>query len=239
MSTTFTTNALLQKPATTDRFWDVPLNANADFLDGLAAIGRLVVTAAEIPSTSLHVRVTDGAFRKGDGTIAVFAGNPSFTMSASSTTALWLTDSGVLSTATSFPTSSHVRLATIVTGPNSIVSIRDERVGPQSCGTGLGFVLKTGDAVAGSFSVVTSNGAASIFVVSPDTASLGFFGTTPTTQSPALAPVVDNSTGAASNTLLDVGATYSQATLDANFASLAAKVNALIAALKRHGLMSS
>jgi hypothetical protein len=239
LPTTFTTNALLQKPATADRFWDVPLNANADYLDGLAAVGRLLATPTEIPSASLNVRVTAGTYRKGDGTIGVFPGASSYTLPASSTVVLWLTDTGILNSSISFPTSSHVRVATVVTGATSIQSIFDERIGPQSCGTGLGFVLKSGDAVAGTFSVVTSVGATPVFVVNPDVGTLGFFGTTPAPQAPALAPLIDNSTGVATSTMIDVGSSYSQSIIDGNFASLTAKVNALIAALKRHGLMSS
>ena len=237
--TTFTTNALLQKPATADRYWDLPLNANADFLDGLAAIGRLIATPTEMPSTSLNVRMTSGTYLKGDGTIGVFPGVSTYALPASSTSALWLTNAGVLSSSASFPSTSHVRIATVITGSSSIVSIGDERVGPQACGSGLGFVLKTGDAMAGSFSVVTSANGNPVFVVNPDTSTLGFFGSTPATQAPVLPTVVDNSTGIATNTLLDVGPSYSQSAIDANFATLASKVNALIAAMKRHGLMSS
>jgi len=239
LPSTFTANALLQKPATADRFWDVPLNANADFLDGLAPIGRLLATPTESPSISLNVRVTSGSYRKGDGTIGIFPGVSSYALPASSTLVLWLTDSGVLSTSASFPNSSHVRIATVVTGTSSIQSIVDERVGPQSCGTGLGFVLKSGDSVAGTFSIVTSVGATPVFVVNPDVSTIGFFGVTPATQAPAVASLVDNSTGVATNTMTDVGSNFSQSIINGNFATLAAKVNALTAALKRHGLMSS
>lgn len=239
MATTFTANALLQKPSTADRFWDIPLNANADYLDGLAAVGRFAVTPTEQPSTSLNVRVTSGVYRKGDGTIGVFPGVASYALPASTRVALWLTDSGLLTSSATFPTTAHVRIATAVTGPASILSIVDERTGPQTCGTGLGFVLKSGDAISGTFSVVTSVGASPVFVVNADVATLGFFGVTPATQAPTLAPIVDNSTGAATSAIADVGSSYSQSTIDGNFATLAAKVNALIAALKRHGLMSS
>ena len=129
MSTTFTTNALLRKPATTDRYWDVPLNANADFLDGVAAIGRLVATPTETPSASLNVRVTGGSYRKADGTVGAFPGVSSYTLPGSSTATLWLTDSGMLTSSTSFPTSAHVRIATVVTGASTILSILDERTG--------------------------------------------------------------------------------------------------------------
>ena len=41
------------------------------------------------------------------------------------------------------------------------------------------------------------------------------------------------------NSLNDVGTSFSQPILNNNFASLAAKVDALIVALQRHGLMES
>ena len=54
-----------------------------------------------------------------------------------------------------------------------------------------------------------------------------------------LVPLTTNSPGVASNTIADVGASFSQVALNNNFASLAAKVDALVAAMKRHGLMGS
>ncbi len=68
---------------------------------------------------------------------------------------------------------------------------------------------------------------------------IGFFGASPASQAPALTPLTSSSPGVASDTLADVGTAFSQAVLNNNFASLAAKVDALIAALKRHGLMGS
>lgn len=239
MSTTYTANAFLQKPATADRNWDVPVNANADFLDGVAAIGRLVVTPAEAPSATLNVRVTGGSYKKADGTIGVFPGAPSYALPASSTFFLWLTDSGLLSASLAFPTTAHVRLAQVVTGTSIIQSVRDERVGSGACGTGLGFVLKSGDTVAGPLTVASAGAGSPVFVVTPDVPAVGFFGTAPATPAAALTLLVDNSTGTASNTIADAGAAFSQSQIDNNFATLSAKVNALIAALKRHGLMSS
>ena len=239
MATTFTANALLMKPATADRNWGVPVNANADFLDGVAAIGLLIVTPTEVPSATLNVRATGGSYVKADGTIGVYPGIASYVLPASSTTYLWLTDSGVLSASSAFPTTAHVRLAHVVTGPSTVQAVVDERVGSKTCGSGLGFVLKGGDTMTGTLSVVSATSGAPALVVNPNAQAVGFFGVTPASQAPALAPVVDNSTGTASNTIVDVGTTFSQVQIDANFATLAARVNALIVALKRHGLMSS
>jgi hypothetical protein len=217
VATTYTTNALLQKPATTDRYWDVPLNANADFLDGVAAIGRLLVTPTEAPSASLNVRVTPGTYVTASGTVGTFPGIASHTLPASTSITLWLTDAGVLSTSAAFPTTPHVRLATVVTGPSSVQSIIDERIGPRTCGTGIGTAI----------------------TVSPDGTAIGFFGTSPAGQAAAIPPLNDTTTGVASNTVADVGPAFSQSQIDNNFAALTAKVNALIAVLKSYGLTAS
>ena len=239
MSTTFTPNALLQKPATADRNWDVPINANADFLDGVTAIGSLVVRPTEIPSATLNVRVSGGTYLKGDGTAGTFVGVATYALPASGTTYLWLTDAGVLTASSSFPISAHVRLAHVVTGPTTVETVVDERVGPRTCGTGLGFVLKAGDTMTGTLTLAPSSGGSPVLVVNPGVPSVGFFGATPAGQASSVAPLTDNTTGATSNALADVGSSYSQSLIDNNFATLAAKVNALIAAMKLHGLMSS
>jgi hypothetical protein len=64
MATTYTPNVRLQKPAANDRSWDGPVNANADTLDGMNAIGALCVTLAETPSASLNVSVAAGSTRR-------------------------------------------------------------------------------------------------------------------------------------------------------------------------------
>ena len=62
---------------------------------------------------------------------------------------------------------------------------------------------------------------------------------TPASQAAKVTALTDSTGGTAGTTLANVGTSFSQATLNNNFASLAATVNALVAALKRHGLMSS
>ena len=239
MATTYTANARLQKPATSDRNWDVPTNANADALDGMTAIGGLAVSPTETPSATLQVAISAGTFVNSVGLMVAFAGTPSFGVSPSATTCLWLTDAGTLSTGTTFPTKAHVRLAQAISGPTSLIRVADARVQCAVAGTGLGFVLKAGDAMSGPLTVASPTTGSSLFLADPVNRLLGFFGTSPSTQAPALTPLTSNSTGIASDTLSDVGGQFSQAILNNNFASLAAKVDALIAALKRHGLMGS
>ncbi len=74
MSTTYTPNAKLGKPAVADRNWNVPLNANADLLDALAPVGGLCVSLAEVPSASLNVQVAAGSYQLQNGTVATYAG---------------------------------------------------------------------------------------------------------------------------------------------------------------------
>lgn len=58
-------------------------------------------------------------------------------------------------------------------------------------------------------------------------------------QQAAIADVTDSTGGTADSTLADVGATYTQATLNNNFADLAEKVNEILAALRAHGLIDT
>lgn len=237
MATTYSQNARLQKPAPSDRNWDVPINANTDLIDGMTAIGGLVVTTAETPSTTLSIRIAPGSFVKADGTVGAFAGSPAVAVEASSRACVWLTDAGVVTTGADFPGTSHVRLARVVAGPTAIAQVVDERVQCTVAGAGVGFVSKSGDTVAGSLTVTTPGTGAALVAIDAANRKIGFFGATPATQAPALTLLVSNSTGVPSDAINDVGATHSQAVLNNNFASLTAKVDALINALKRHGLM--
>ncbi len=238
LATTYTTNTRLQKPATSDRNWDAPINANADALDAMTALGGLAVAATESPSATLHVGVAAGNFRKSDGTIVAFGGVPPYALPASSTTYLWLTDAGVLAAGSAFPTTAHLRLAHAVAGPTSILRVVDERVQCSVAGTALGFVLKGGDTMTGALTVASPASGTPLVVADPAKWLIGFFGAPPVSQAPALTPL-SGSPGAASDTIGDVGPSFSQGVLNNNFASLAAKVDAVIAALKRHGLMGS
>ena len=239
MTTTYTRNLRLQKPTTSDRNWDVPINANADAIDAVATIGGLAVSTAESPSTTLHVGVAPGTFLKSDGTVGSSAGNASFTVGASSTVFLWLTDAGVLTSGAAFPAGAHLRLARVVTGATSVLSIVDERISCSVGGTGLGFVLKSGDTMTGSLTIASPGAGSPLVVADPVNRLVGFFGATPAGQAPVVAALASASSGVASDSLADVGTSFSQSVLNNNFASLAAKVDALIVVLQRHGLMGS
>jgi hypothetical protein len=225
-------------PATSDRNWDVTLNANAVLLDGQTALGGLAVTTTEYPSTTLRVAIASGSFIKSNGTVVTFAGQTPVVVPASSTTYVWLTDTGTVTTGTAFPTTAHLRLAEVVSGPTSILQILDQRVQCAVAGSGLGFLLKAGDTMNGVLTVATSSGTP-VAVADPVNGLIGFFGTTPATQAASVVALSITAPGTPSNTIGDVGSTYSQTNINTNFVSLATKVDALITALKRHGLMGS
>lgn len=238
MATTYTTNARLQKPAAADRLWDVPLNANADYLDGLAAVGGLAVTSLEVPSASLSCRIAAGAYLKANGTVGSYAGG-SLALPANATSYIWLTDAGVLGSGSAWPTTANLPLAQVQTGPSAVLQVADARIPYQSVGANTAFVSKTGDTVSGALQVSNPSTGTSVISADPVNALIGFFGATPSTQAAKVTALTDSTGGTSGTTLANVGTSFSQATLNNNFASLAATVNALVAALKRHGLMSS
>ena len=239
MATTYTANARLQKPATADRNWDVTLNANADALDAISPIGGLATTITETPSATLNVRIAAGPFVAFDGTLGSFLGANPVTVPALTTTYLWLNGSGALVQGPSFPLTAHLPLAEVVAGATTIAQVVDQRVCYSAQGTGLGFVLKAGDTMTGPLTITNPTTGATVASINPVAASIGFFGVSPNTQAPSLVPLTDSTTGTASSTIQNVGTSFSQSVLNNNFAGLIAQVNALTAALKRHGLMSS
>lgn len=172
MSNTYTPNIALAMPASGDRSWNIALNANCSTLDALAPVSNLAVTTTEIPSASLNVHVAPGSFVKQDGTIGTFAGSISQALLASATWVLYLdgTNSWALTVQSAYPTTPHVRLATVVTGLATITSIVDNRQCFMVCGTiadGVNWTLGTNHGTQ----IGTAN-----------TQKLGFFGATPIVQ---------------------------------------------------------
>ncbi len=172
MSTTYTPNLQLGQPAEGDRTWHTPLNANATALDGLAPIGGLNATLTEVPSASLNITVSAGQYVQQDGTIGTYAGTASKAITATSTLVLYLdlTAAGALTVAASFPSTAHVRLATVVTGTSTITSIADARVACTVIGSFL-------DGVNFSFGSTTGTK-----IGTASTQKIGFFGHTPAVQ---------------------------------------------------------
>jgi hypothetical protein len=225
-------------PQDTPEGWVEYVNVNWDTLSFVSAIGNLIVQPRDLDANlvpnSLYVKVSAGDYGQSTGPIASYAGNAGLALPANSTTCLWLTDAGVLTTGAAFPATVHVRLARVTTGPTRITAITDARVGTAARGTPGAYALRAGDTFTGSVIV----GAGGTFRADPTAGTVGFFGNAGATQAATVAALVDSSTGVAGNTISDVGTAYNQATLNSVHASLTAKVNALIAAIKRHGLMS-
>jgi hypothetical protein len=159
-------------PALGDTGWSVPVNGNCTLLDALLPVGSLAVTTTEVPSATLNIAVATGTYIKQDGTIGTFAGSTSQAMGASSTQVLYLdlTNAGALTVAAAYPTTAHVRLATVVAGASTISSITDNRqcfkvVGSWADGANIALGTVTGTQIA-----------------TASTQKLAFFGKTPTTQ---------------------------------------------------------
>ena len=127
MATTYTSRMKLAKPGPADRAWNVPINANAEAIDAVNAVGAFAVTPKEVPSASLAVSVGAGTYVKADGTTyATFAGAASVAVPASATTLVWLTDAGAVGTGTSWP-SPCLRLAVVATDASRVTSVADAR----------------------------------------------------------------------------------------------------------------
>lgn len=222
MSTSYTTNAKLRKPALNDTGWDATLNANADLLDAFTAIGGLCVTLVETPSASLNVKVAGGKYQKQDGSVGSYAGTSSQGMTASNTNYLYLTNAGVLTVNTSgFPTTAHVRLASVVAGSSTITSITDERVDRQVLGTdAMPFLPLAGGTMTGAIAMGDNNiSAGTTTGVKFGTATsqkIGFFNATPVVQ-PASANQAAVTLGNANNEIggLTFSGSYTQAEVEA------------------------
>lgn len=122
------TNLKLNKPATTSRNWDTPINENSDALDALKPVSELAVTLSEIPSTTLNVDVATGSFISADRTLVAYAGVTGQAITTATTKYLYLTNAGTLTIGSAWPTSGfYVPLAVVVAGATTITSITDAR----------------------------------------------------------------------------------------------------------------
>lgn len=224
-------------PQDTPEGWVDYINANWDTLAYVAAVGGLAVQPrdldANLQSNSLYVIVSAGDYGQSAGPVASYTGSAGLALPASATTCLWLTDTGVLATGATFPATVHVRLARVTTDATTITAITDARVCTSARGSPGAYALKAGDTFTGTLIV----GAGATFRADPVAGTVAFFGSAGATQAAGVAVLTDSSTGVAGAIIPDVGTAYNQATLNNIHASLTAKINALIAAIKKHGLM--
>ena len=171
MSTTYTANTKLAQPALGDTGWSTPLNNNCD--DARRSTARSAawcVTTNEVPSTTLNVAVAAGTVVAQDGTTVTYAGTSSQAITASTTKVLYLDGTRRAGGRAAYPTTPHVRLATVVAGSSTITSITDNRqcfnvAGSIADGVNLTFGTATGTKIG----TATSQ-------------KIGFFGKTPIVQ---------------------------------------------------------
>ncbi len=234
----YTSNLHLAKPTRSEREWDIPLNSNVDILDALTAIGSLTVTPVELPSQSLQVRVSAGNYLRTDSTIALFGGANALAIPGNSHVLVWLTEDGLLSTGTVFPSAPHLRLASVTTNATTISSISDQRVYCVVAGQATEAALTTVDVAGGTFAITSPSTHQSFLTVNVNDETVGFFGATPSSQIPKITPLQASTASVPADLIQDVGSTFSTVTLNGNFVNITAKVNLLISALQRHGLMS-
>jgi hypothetical protein len=223
MSTTYTPNAKLGKPAAGDRSWGTVRNANMDALDAIAPLAGLMVTADAVGGTTLVIDVAAGKFLTAARTEVSYGGG-TLTLTASATNSVYLTDSGTLTNSTSgFPASTNlVKLATVVTGASSITSITDARDVFSSFGGTFGFIALAGGTLndGANLAVGTSTGTQ---IATAATQKLGFYGATAVVRpsganeaaigSLTTVTLTDSTGGTVSTTLaaITAGSSYAQA----------------------------
>lgn len=194
MSSTYTSNLKLNKPANNDPGWDTPIRADLDAIDAQNAIGDLAVSIHETPSTTLNVDVAAGIYLKTDGTVGTYAGTTSVLLTASLTNYIYLDSTGSLvHNTTGWPGSgAYYPLATVLAGSTSITSTTDARVCFTAVGaaglTAAGGTLNDGANLAVGTSTGTKIGTSS-------SQKLGFFG-----AAPVVRPTMGSATAGSSYT---------------------------------------
>ena len=232
MATTYTANAKLAKPADGDTSWGDTLNNQlTSILDTIAPLSGLMVTFHEgFTSASLTVDIAAGSFITQDGTVHAYAGTSSYAIPTGTTKVLYLdgTSSWALTTGTSYPSTAHVRLATVVAGASTLTSVTDNRRVFQPSGFWFdGLVINVGTTTGLQLGSATSQ-------------KLGIFGATPIVQpsSANQAALTDSTGGTPSTTLAAVGATNTgdvSAAINNNFSSINVLLEALRTALVNLG----
>ncbi len=136
---TYSSNLKLGLPIAGETGWGVIADTTLALIDAAAPVGGLAVTPHEGgTSTTLLVDVAAGKYIKQDGSTGTYAGTTSFALTASNTNYIYLdgANSYALTKSTSsFPTTAHVRLATVVAGGTTLSSVTDSRQAFSVCGT--------------------------------------------------------------------------------------------------------
>ncbi len=137
MATTYTSNVKIGKCALGDTGWGTVVNQDLSLIDALAPVGACAVTTHEQPSTTLLVDIAAGSFIDQAGSVQTYAGVASQAITTATTKYLYLdgTASWALVVGSSYPTTPHIRLATVVAGATTITSVTDNRQCFPVCGT--------------------------------------------------------------------------------------------------------
>jgi len=191
MSTTYTNSIKLGQPGSGDRTWNTPLNANATILDALSPVGDLAVTTHEQPSSSLLVDIAAGQFLDQSGAIQTYAGISGQAITTGTTKTLYLDGTAswaLVVSATSYPSTPHLRLGTVAAGASTITSITDARVA-------FGVIGSVADGAA-----ITLGSSTGLKIGTASTQKLGFFGKTPAVQ-----PTMGAATASSSYTSTEQG----------------------------------
>jgi hypothetical protein len=190
MADTYTNSVQLAMPAFNQSGWNVEVNANCTLLDVLNPVGDFCCTTTEVPSATLNVKVAGGQFVKADGSVVTYAGTASQAITTATTKVLYLdgTASWALTAAASYPTTAHVRIATVVAGATTITSIADNRQCFEPVGTLFdGTTINVGTTTGLQIGTATSQ-------------KLGFYGKTPVIQ-----PTMGAATASSSYTTAEQG----------------------------------
>ena len=178
MATTYLANLKLRKPEANDPHWNVQVDQNFAILDTLTPIGGLAATFRETPSVSLYVQVSAGGFKKADGTPGTFAG-ATVAVPNNASTVLYLDGSGNLTQAPSFPTSAHVRIATVTASGGVLSGVSDQRISCSVIGTdALAYLPLVGGALSEGANISTGTVTGTQIATAP-TQKLAFWGGTP------------------------------------------------------------
>jgi hypothetical protein len=172
MADTYTNSVQLAMPAFNQSGWNVEVNANCTLLDVLNPVGDFCCTTTEVPSATLNVKVAGGQFVKADGSVVTYAGTASQAITTATTKVLYLdgTASWALTVAASYPSTAHIRIATVVAGATTITSIADNRQCFEPVGTMF-------DATS-----ITIGTATGLQIGTASSQKIGFLGASPAVQ---------------------------------------------------------
>lgn len=193
MAITYTSNVAFEKPAKSDRYWNTSAEQWIDVLDVMPSVGGLMVSSLERPSTSLYINISSGPFRFSSGVAGEFSGSTSVSVPNNQTVVVYLDGAGNPSYGSAYPSTAHIRLATVTAAGGVITSVVDNRVVHGMLGTDAtpylplsGGTLEEGADIATGTTMGTKLGTSS-------SQKLGFWGASPVVRPTAYSQVYTTS----------------------------------------------